>query len=311
MHYKITNIEYGIGPWGSELIYGMVGNPRPGQSEQNVHSVTLVQGGGHNILVDTGVDTEDLVKKQLWDELITTCHGVVWALEQVDLTPEDIDIVILTHAHIDHISGVCRFPNARIYIQQKEFESWERMVGEPEYAQAVLPAAFASDYPPMRAMVDEGRLVLLNGDVVNFLPGIDLRVFNDCHSVAEQVVVVKESPREAGTQTKPVVVHNEQGIRVVSGALGAATSDTFKKYVIAGDIAVRPANLVGMGEWKGYLAPILGRSGSMVKVFEAYAWILDQIEGDMTRLVLTHDCTMKDRFKSRETEDGLFVHYVY
>ena len=97
----------------------------------------------------------------------------------------------------------------------------------------------------------------------------------------------------------------------MSGALGAATSDTFKKYVIAGDIAVRPANLVGMGEWKGYLAPILGRSGSMIKVFEAYAWILDQIEGDMTRLVLTHDCTMKDRFESRETEDGLFVHYVY
>ena len=27
MRYKITNIEYGIGPWGTEFLYGMVGNP--------------------------------------------------------------------------------------------------------------------------------------------------------------------------------------------------------------------------------------------------------------------------------------------
>ncbi len=63
MSYKVTNIEYGIGPWGSEFIYGMVGNPKPNEIEQNVHSVTLLQGEGKNILVDTGVDTTDPAKK--------------------------------------------------------------------------------------------------------------------------------------------------------------------------------------------------------------------------------------------------------
>ena len=82
MNYKITNIEYGIGPWGTEFLYGMVGNPKPDQIEQNVHSVTLIQAeDGTNILVDTGVDTDDPVKKELWDSLITCCHGVAWALE--------------------------------------------------------------------------------------------------------------------------------------------------------------------------------------------------------------------------------------
>lgn len=306
MSYKITNIEYGIGPWGTEFLYGMVGNPKAGEVEQNVHSVTLIQADdGTNILVDTGVDTDDPVKKELWDNLITCCHGVAWALEQVGLTPEDIDIVILTHAHLDHIGGVQRFVNARVYIQQEEFEAWERMSTDPAYAQLTLPAAMASDYPPMRKMIDDGRLVLLNGDVINFLPGIDLRVARNCHSVVEQMVVVRNEEAAAATTT----LVNEQGDKVVSSAPSGASGQV-KTYIIGGDIAQRPANLTGMGDWNGYLAPILGRSGSAYNLFKAYEWILRQIDGDTTRLVLTHDSTMGERFESKPTADGLAIHYV-
>ncbi len=310
MSYKVTNIEYGIGPWGSEFIYGMVGNPKPNEIEQNVHSVTLLQGEGKNILVDTGVDTTDPAKKTLWDSLITRCYGVVWALEQVDLTPDDIDFVILTHAHIDHIGGVLQFRNAQICIQQKEFEAWERMVKQPEYAQAVLPAAMASDYPPVRELIDEGRVTLLNGDVINFLPGIDLHVVYDCHSVAEQLVLIKGNKSEKAVENRKVTVMNEQGEQVVATQSLLVQASGISNYVIGGDIAARPANLVGMGDWRAYLAPILGRSGSMLNVFEAYKWILEQINGDMTHLVLTHDSTMGERFESRETKDGLQIHYV-
>lgn len=277
MSYKITNIEYGIGSWGTEFLYGHVGNPKPEKAENNVHSITLLQGHGHNILVDTGVDTEDEGKARLWESLDQHMLGTVWALQQVDLTPEDIDTVILTHAHIDHVGAVGRFTNAHIYIQQKEFEAWEAMTKDPEYLQVVLPAALPSDYPPMRQMIEEGRITLFNGDVVNFMPGIDLHVFYDCHSVAEQVVIVR----------------TDQG-----------------KYIIGGDIAVRPANLVGMGDWHGYLAPVLGRSGSALRVYDAYDWLLNELDGDVNRLVLTHDCTMTDRFESEPTKDGLAIHYV-
>lgn len=305
--YTITNIEYGIGPWGSEFIYGMVGNPKPGETEYNVHSVTVVQGNGHNILVDAGVDTEDPAKEALWSQLIDTCKGVIWALEQVNLKPEDIDTVILTHAHIDHIGGVERFKNARIYIQQEEFEAWERMIAQPEYAQATLPACMPSDYPMVRQMVDKGIITLLNGDVINFLPGIDIHVLRDCHSVAEQVVVVKNAAAPGIPDTH--VIANEQGQRIEVPSRDAISAP-IKKYLIAGDVAARPANLVGMGDWKGYLAPLLGRTGSMLKVFDAYNWILEQIEGDLSRLVLTHDVTMTDRMRSVPTEDGLHIHYV-
>lgn len=308
MEYRITTIEYGIGPWGTEFLYGMVGNPKPGETENNVHSVTVIQGHGMNILVDTGVDTENPVKKELWDGLITSCKGIIWALDQIGLAPEDIDVVILAHAHIDHIGGVERFRNARIYIQQKEFEAWERMAADPRYAQVTLPAAMPRDYPEMRKMIDEGVVTLLNGDVVNFLPNIDLHVVYNCHSVAEQIVVVHncDAPYEGGKTHEFV---NEQGDHVLVKVTHPESVRT-TTYLIAGDLAARPANLTGMGEWNAFLAPILGRSGSALNVYETYQWILNQINGDMTRLVLTHDVTMKDRFRSKETEDGLFIHYV-
>ncbi len=288
----------------------MVGNPKPGEIENNVHSVTLIQGDGHNILVDTGINMSDPAKAALWSQLIPVCKGVEWALAQVGLTPDDIDTVLLTHAHIDHVGGVELFKNARIYIQQREFEAWERMVTQPDFAQVTLPATMPTDYPPMRAMIEEGSITLLNGDVINFLPGIDLHVVYDCHSVAEQLVVVKNGPRMANVNATYIVT-NEQGQRIeMPGASTNNVGESAKKYIIAGDIACRPANLVGRDEWKGYLAPLLGRSGSSLKVFDAYRWILDTIEGDMTRLVLTHDVTMKDRFTSDATEDGLFVHHV-
>ncbi len=309
MGYQITNIEYGIGPWGTEFVYGMVGNPKPGETEQNVHSVTVIQGEGHNILVDTGVDTEDPAKGKLWGELITQCKGVVWALAQIGLAPDDIDTVILTHAHIDHIGGLLRFPHARVFIQQKEFEAWESLVTDPRYAQLTLPAAMASDYPPIRELIEEGAVTLLNGDVVNLYPGIDLHVAYNCHSVAEQVVVV-DNATAAQAAGSHVVVSNEQGQKVVVPHPADPAKSARDVYVIAGDLALRPANLLGSGDWKGFLAPILGRSGSALNVMRAYEWILEQTGGDMRRLVLTHDSTMGERFESEQTEDGLQIHYV-
>lgn len=294
MNYKITNLEYGIGPWGTEVLYGGIGNPAPGAEEDNVHSVTLLEDeDGKKILVDTGVDEQDADKKALWDSLITEFNGTITALAQVGLTPEDIDVVLLTHAHLDHIGAVTRFTNAQIYIQREEFEAWEEMAADPRYLQLVLPAAFPPDYPVMRKMIEDGKVTLLDGDVEDILPGISLHVVKECHSVAEQLVVV----------------NTEKG-----------------KVVVAGDIACRPANLFGsaefdarrvryegeaapVGEWAGFLAPTLGRSGSARCAFKAYEWIREVIEDDPSRLVLTHDTTMHDRFETNG-RPGLAIHYI-
>ena len=277
MNYKITNLEYGTGPWGTEMLYGGIGNPKPGETENNVHSVTLLEGeDGRRVLVDTGVDEEDPAKKELWDSLITEFNGTMSALRLVDLAPEDIDAVIVTHAHLDHIGALMRFAHADIYMQREEFEAWERMAGDPDYLQLVLPVAYPPDYPAIRALIDEGGVHMLDGDVEDVLPGISLHVVRECHSVAEQLVVVD----------------TERG-----------------KVIVGGDVACRPANVFGTAEWPGYLVPALGRSGSARMVCEAYGWVRRMLDGDASRLVLTHDVTMHERFET-EGREGLAVHYV-
>jgi len=61
-------------------------------------TVTLIQSDEHNILVDTSLkkDRELLLK----------------ALEKLNLTPNDVDIVILTHCHKDHMGNIELFPSA-------------------------------------------------------------------------------------------------------------------------------------------------------------------------------------------------------
>lgn len=41
-------------------------------------------------------------------------------LALLGLTPLDIDLLILTHSHIDHVGGIAQFPNAPILLSQAE-----------------------------------------------------------------------------------------------------------------------------------------------------------------------------------------------
>jgi glyoxylase-like metal-dependent hydrolase (beta-lactamase superfamily II) len=51
-------------------------------------------------------------------------------LEAAGVNAEDIDVVILSHAHLDHVSGIIGegnkrfFPNAQIAVSQPEFDFW-------------------------------------------------------------------------------------------------------------------------------------------------------------------------------------------
>ncbi len=67
----------------------------------------LIKEKTGNILIDTGSpwNINDLLKD----------------LKELELTPEDIKIVILTHNHWDHIGGLALFANSEIYGSKKDF----------------------------------------------------------------------------------------------------------------------------------------------------------------------------------------------
>ena len=93
-------------------------------------NLLLIKSEGENILIDAGMG-DVLSEKQKKIYGIEKPSELGKKLSELNLTPEDIDLVILTHLHADHAGGVvkmdesgkkaCRFPNARHIVQIKEW----------------------------------------------------------------------------------------------------------------------------------------------------------------------------------------------
>ncbi|MDR3343296.1 MAG: MBL fold metallo-hydrolase [Treponema sp.] len=61
--------------------------------------------------------------------------GILEGLQTLQIDPENVAAVILTHTHIDHVrgllkNGVAAFPNAVIYLSAREADFWKRTGGE-------------------------------------------------------------------------------------------------------------------------------------------------------------------------------------
>jgi glyoxylase-like metal-dependent hydrolase (beta-lactamase superfamily II) len=93
-------------------------------------NLLLVKSENKNILIDAGMG-DALNEKQKKIYGIEKPSDMEKKLFELSLTPEDIDLVILTHLHADHAGGVVkldksgkktpRFPNARHIVQTKEW----------------------------------------------------------------------------------------------------------------------------------------------------------------------------------------------
>ena len=82
----------------------------------------IVNMGDKLVLFDTGMGTSQLFGP--------TTGRQQKSMAEAGIKPEDIDAVVFSHAHIDHIGGVVDasgkvlFPNAQYYIAQSDFDFW-------------------------------------------------------------------------------------------------------------------------------------------------------------------------------------------
>lgn len=116
------------------------------------------------ILVDCGMDELAIEKfmdsKKVESRKIEKLGDTVKMLERLNLKPEEVTDVILTHLHWDHASGIHLFPKAIFYLQKKELQ-WA--VVTPEFV------FFAKYYKKniVNNLVDyafDGRVRFLDGD---------------------------------------------------------------------------------------------------------------------------------------------------
>ncbi len=91
-----------------------------GKTFKNACYAWFIKGSKPKILVDTGARAATFRKKGALAEidLISVEDG----LAKLGVTPEDIDIVILTHLHGDHTELSSLYKNAKFIVQKKELE---------------------------------------------------------------------------------------------------------------------------------------------------------------------------------------------
>ena len=88
----------------------------PTDQAQFFFTPTVVNTGSELVLFDTGLNAE----------------GITSALEAAGYTPDQVDVVVITHMHGDHIGGLmgdggASFANARYVTASAEFDAWAAM----------------------------------------------------------------------------------------------------------------------------------------------------------------------------------------
>ncbi len=155
----------------------------------------LVRTGTTTILIDTGYGSK-LTDKERARFATEEGAPLLASLGKAGVSPEDIDLVLLTHLHFDHAGGatsldaqgrvVPTFPRARYLVQRQEWAA--ASAGYPE-----LRAAYnLPDFAPLQAA---GLLQLLDGNV-EIVPGLRAWVTGG-HTEGHQVFVLESAGQGA------------------------------------------------------------------------------------------------------------------
>ncbi|AEF84055.1 methyl parathion hydrolase [Treponema primitia ZAS-2] len=99
----------------------------PGGKYISQTNVFLIRSPGKIILVDTGFG------RTIFDSMKT-----------LGTSPDQVDAVLLTHMHGDHIGGLQKngmplFPKAKVYLAQQEKDFWVKPGANPSASEALAP----------------------------------------------------------------------------------------------------------------------------------------------------------------------------
>lgn len=126
--------------------------------------IWYIEGTDKRVLIDAGITVEGGVsmgsprreKPQEMEE----------GLAKLGLKPEDIEIIIITHMHRDHMELAHKFKNAKLIVQKKELEF--AMNPHPAVASSVFEKPF---YNGLNFETIEGERKIMDGIEVVMTPG--------------------------------------------------------------------------------------------------------------------------------------------
>lgn len=111
----------------------------PGLKEIRIYPVLvfLIRINNKTILYDTGLSDSLSGNIGIFDKFVTLVDtdrfSIVNQLDRLNVSPENIDVIINSHLHFDHCSGNPLFAGKPILIQQKELVSYRESRKNPMY----------------------------------------------------------------------------------------------------------------------------------------------------------------------------------
>ena len=154
----------------------------------------LIRTGRANVLVDTGMgDKHDARFKELYAEAHETT--VLQDLAKLGVSPEEIDVVVLSHLHFDHAGGATRRAGNEIV---PTFPRASYVIQEGMWAEALEPnprtkgSYMQDDFVPLQKA---GRVRFVNGEE-EIAPGVRVRLTGG-HVKHHQIVTAESGGRKA------------------------------------------------------------------------------------------------------------------
>jgi len=127
----------------------------------------LVRNAHRTVLVDCGYDRARGELRGMFG----THHqqlDPIDVLDRVGVAADDVDHVILSHLHLDHVGNVDRFPNATFSLARRELEFWTGHCGTRELLSHVV---HPEEIDLVVDLLREERLQLVE-DAAELFPGI-------------------------------------------------------------------------------------------------------------------------------------------
>lgn len=153
----------------------------------------VIKGASQVSMVDVG---NDYVGHSKYLADISGCskwQPIEKILRKIDVIPEDVKTVFITHAHFDHVGeNLTKFKNAHFYIQKQEYEKWLWALNLSDAFSWVKNPVDPRDIQDLGQLILEGKATLVDGAMKNVLPGIDLVPALDTHSFGCQYVIIND-----------------------------------------------------------------------------------------------------------------------
>src|SRR5579863_6876151 len=233
----------------------------------------VIKGQGHIAMVDVGYNHKE------YGAVLATMYGARdWhppreVLAECGLKPEDVSNIFITHAHFDHMGNIEDFPNAKFYLQERELSKWVWAMSLERKFRWLMLGIDPADILRAVDLARQHRLVCVDGDRENVLPGINLHAAFDTHTWGSMWVEVRNEPT----------------------------------WVFAGDLAYTQENLRGFDPKDPEYVPVGLATGSQVNLIMTTDKMVQTVDGDFSRVIPPHEDRLKDMFPSRINAAGLRV----